>query len=518
MTNLKKTTKEDIKKTLWAAADTFRDNIDASNYKDYVLSMLFVKYLSDTFKENVDELKKEYEGIRLERQIKNLSFVLEDECTFDYLLKNKNNIDIGAIISQALTKIEELNPILSGIFRGIDFNSQANLGTKEQKNPILRELLQDFSTLDLRPSMIETKENEVPADVIGDAYEYMIAMFASDAGKKGGEFFTPSQVSELIAQLVEPKENDRIYDPTCGSGGLLLKAYKKVPSGKVAVYGQEKNAQTWALCTMNMFLHGVDDARIWQGDTLSNPQNIENDQLMKFQVVVANPPFSLDKWDSGFLSEAEADSKGKKKMSADLDPYHRFDWGVPPSSKGDYAFVLHMLASLGADNGRMAVVLPHGVLFRGASEGKIRRHLIENLNVLDAVIGLPANLFYGTGIPACILVFKKNRTRRDVLFIDASGEGNFEKGKNQNVLRDYDIEKIVQAYHARENVDKYAYVASFDEIKENDFNLNIPRYVDTFEEEELVDIDQVKQNIADIEAELAKVQAQMAKYMEELDL
>ena len=291
-----------------------------------------------------------------------------------------------------------------------------------------------------------------------------------------------------------------------------------MPSGKVAVYGQEKNAQTWALCTMNMFLHGVDDARIWQGDTLSNPQNIENDQLMKFQVVVANPPFSLDKWDSGFLSEAEADSKGKKKMSADLDLYHRFDWGVPPSSKGDYAFVLHMLASLGADNGRMAVVLPHGVLFRGASEGKIRRHLIENLNVLDAVIGLPANLFYGTGIPACILVFKKNRTRRDVLFIDASGEGNFEKGKNQNILRDYDIEKIVQAYHARENVDKYAYVASFDEIKENDFNLNIPRYVDTFEEEELVDIDQVKQNIADIEAELAKVQAQMAKYMEELDL
>ena len=269
---------------------------------------------------------------------------------------------------------------------------------------------------------------------------------------------------------------------------------------------------------MNMFLHGVDDARIWQGDTLSNPQNIENDQLMKFQVVVANPPFSLDKWDSGFLSEAEADSKGKKKMSADLDPYHRFDWGVPPSSKGDYAFVLHMLASLDADNGRMAVVLPHGVLFRGASEGKIRRHLIENLNVLDAVIGLPANLFYGTGIPACILVFKKNRISRDVLFIDASGEGNFEKGKNQNILRDYDIEKIVQAYYARENVDKYAYVASFDEIKENDFNLNIPRYVDTFEEEELVDIDQVKQNIADIEAELAQVQAQMKKYMDELGI
>lgn len=284
-----------------------------------------------------------------------------------------------------------------------------------------------------------------------------------------------------MASLVQPKENDRIYDPTCGSGGLLLKAYKKVPSGKVAIYGQELNAQTWALCTMNMFLHGVDDARIWQGDTLSNPQNVEDDNLMKFQVVVANPPFSLDKWDSGFLSEAEADKRGKKKMSAELDQYHRFDWGVPPTSKGDYAFVLHMLSSLDAENGRMAVVLPHGVLFRGASEGKIRRQLVE-MNLLDAVIGLPANLFYGTGIPACILVFKKNRTYRDVLFIDASGDGNFEKGKNQNILRDSDITRIVNAYQARQNEDKYSYVASFDEIKENDFNLNIPRYVDTLME------------------------------------
>ena len=238
---------------------------------------------------------------------------------------------------------------------------------------------------------------------------------------------------------------------------------------------------------------------------------------MKFQVVVANQPLSLDKWDSGFLAEAEADSKGKKKMTAELDPYHRFDWGVPPASKGDYAFVLHMLASLDAENGRMAVVLPHGVLFRGASEGKIRRQLIE-MNLLDAVIGLPSNLFYGTGIPACILVFKKNRTRRDVLFIDAAGDGNYEKGKNQNVLRATDIARIVNAYEARQNEDKYSYVASFDEIKENDFNLNIPRYVDTFEEEELVDIDEVQRNITSIEAELEQVQAQMKVYLENLGL
>ena len=347
----------------------------------------------------------------------------------------------------------------------------------------------------------------------------MISNFASDAGKKGGEFFTPSQVSELVARLVNPQENDRIYDPTCGSGGLLLKAYKKVPNGKVAVYGQELNAQTWALCTMNMFLHNVDDAKIWQGDTLSNPQNIENDEWMTFQVVVANPPFSLDKWDSGFLSNAGLDAKGKKqeKMTATLDPWRRFDWGVPPASKGDYAFVLHMLKCLDANNGRMAIVLPHGVLFRGASEGKIRQQIVE-LNLLDAVIGLPANLFYGTGIPACILVFRKNRTRRDVLFIDVSGDGNYEKGKNQNILRDIDLEKIVDAYNSRENIDKYSYVASYDEIKDNDFNLNIPRYVDTFEEEELVDIDEVKTNITSIEAELAEVQAHMKKYLDELGI
>ena len=267
---------------------------------------------------------------------------------------------------------------------------------------------------------------------------------------------------------------------------------------------------------MNMFLHGIDDAKIWQGDTLANPQNIEDDKLMKFQVVVANPPFSLDKWDSGFLPDT-ADDKKKSKMSADLDIYHRFDWGVPPSSKGDYAFVLHMLNSLDADNGRMGVVLPHGVLFRGASEGRIRQQIIE-FNLLDAVIGLPANLFYGTSIPACILLFKKNRKRRDVLFIDASGDGNFEKGKNQNILRDLDIEKIVSTYKAYKAENKYSYVATFDEIKDNDFNLNIPRYVDTFEEEEMVDIDEVRYNIANIERELKEVQAQIDKYLKELGL
>ena len=506
------TTRRDIEQVLWNACDSFRGKIDSSRYKDYILSMLFVKYLSDVSKEKREEYLRQYEGDlrRVERAMGRERFALDEQATFDYLYDNRNDTEIGQKINVALRKIEDHNSgKLRNVFRAIDFNSQADFGEPKEKNATLRNLLEDFSRLDLSPSQLGA------ADVIGDAYEYMIAMFASDAGKKGGEFFTPSQVSELVASLVQPRENDRIYDPTCGSGGLLLKAYKKVPSDKVAIYGQEMNQQTWALCTMNMFLHGVDDARIWQGDTLSNPHNIDGDSLMKFQVVVANPPFSLDKWDSGFLAGAEADSQGKKKMSAELDPYHRFDLGVPPTSKGDYAFVLHMLASLDAENGRMAVVLPHGVLFRGASEGRIRRQLVE-MNLLEAVVGLPANLFYGTGIPACILVFRKNRPRRDVLFIDASGEGNFEKGKNQNILRDSDIARIVDTYRAWREEPKYSHAASFDEIRENDFNLNIPRYVDTFEEEELVDIDEVQQTIAGIEAELAEVQAQMKEYLEEL--
>ncbi len=511
------TTKQEIKDVLWKACDSFRGKIDSSRYKDYILSMLFVKYLSDLIKEKKEQYVEQYAGDmqRVKRAMKRERFALDKESTFDYLYENRNDNEIGQKINVALSRIEEQNSSkLRNVFRAIDFNSQVDFGDIKDKNTILNNVLKDFKQLDLRPSQLDG------SDIIGDAYEYMIGEFASDAGKKGGEFFTPKQVSELLASLVKPQENDRIYDPTCGSGGLLLKAYKKVPSGKLAVCGQERNAQTWALCKMNMFLHGVDEARIWQGDTLFNPQNIENDKLMKFQVVVANPPFSLDKWDSSFIVNAEPDAKGKKpdKMSASLDIWKRFEWGVPPSSKGDYAFVLHMLHSLDAENGRMAVVLPHGVLFRGASEGKIRKQLIE-MNLLDAVIGLPANLFYGTGIPACVLVFRKGRTRDDVLFIDASGEGNFEKGKNQNLLRDSDIARIVSTYEERAvQVDKYSYRASRDEIRENDYNLNIPRYVDTFEEEDLVDIDEVKRNIANIEAELAEVQAQMAKYMEELGI
>ncbi|MBU8802500.1 type I restriction-modification system subunit M [Bacillus licheniformis] len=504
-------TQDKINSVLWQAADTFRGKIDSSTYKDYILTMLFIKYLSDTYKEHLEEYTKRYDGNeqRIQRALSRERFILDEASTFDYLYSKRNDPEIGEIINKALERIENENTgKLRGVFRNIDFNSEAILGKAKERNAMLRSLLEDFNQLSLRPSQLGNE------DIVGNAYQYMIGLFASDAGKKGGEFYTPAEVSEVLARLVKPRENDRIYDPTCGSGSLLLKVAKQVPSRKVAIYGQERNGATHSLALMNMYLHGIDDAKIEWGDTLANPLHLEDGKLMKFQVIVANPPFSLDKWAMGFAGEGNTDKKFK--MEASLDPYRRFEWGVPPSSKGDYAFVQHMLYSL-AENGRMATILPHGVLFRGSSEGKIRKQIIE-LNLLDAVIGLPEGLFYGTGIPACIMVFRKDRTRKDVLFIDASGEEHYEKGKNQNKLREQDIEKIVETYEKRETIDKYSYLATIDEIRENDYNLNIPRYVDTFEEEEPVDMEAVKENIANIKRELQEVEKQMAKYLEELGL
>lgn len=508
---VEQTTQEKINSVLWQAADTFRGKIDSSTYKDYILTMLFIKYLSDTYKEKLEEYTKRYNGDeqRIQRALSRERFVLDETSTFDYLYSKRNDPEIGEIINKALERIENENAgKLRGVFRNIDFNSEAILGKAKERNAMLRSLLEDFNQLSLRPSQLGNE------DIVGNAYQYMIGLFASDAGKKGGEFYTPAEVSELLARLVKPQENDRIYDPTCGSGSLLIKVAKQVPSKKVAIYGQERNGATHSLALMNMYLHGIDDAKIEWGDTLANPLHLEDGKLMKFQVIVANPPFSLDKWAMGFAGEGNTDKKFK--MEASLDPYRRFEWGVPPSSKGDYAFVQHMLYSL-SENGRMATILPHGVLFRGASEGKIRKQIIE-LNLLDAVIGLPEGLFYGTGIPACIMVFRKDRTRKDVLFIDASGEEHYEKGKNQNKLREHDIEKVVETYEKWETIDKYSYVATLDEIKENDYNLNIPRYVDTFEEEEPVDMETVKENIVTIKKELQEVEAQMEKYLKELGL
>ena len=484
-----------INNTVWKACDTFRGTLDPAQYKDYILTMLFVKYISDVHKEKKEEYKKKYNGdaVRIDRALKHERFKMPENSSFDYLHENRNADNLGELINIALENIEEANRAkLEKVFRNIDFNSEPNLGQTKDRNRRLKNLLMDFAALDLRPSNLEDN------DVIGDSYEYLIANFASDAGKKAGEFYTPKQVSTLLAKLVEPKEEDRIYDPTCGSGSLLLKAAHEVGSPNFSLNGQEVNGSTWALARMNMFLHGRDNATIEWGDTLNNPLHKENDSLKKFDVVVANPPFSLDKWGA---------------EDASSDQFERFWRGVPPKSKGDYAFITHMVESLN-EHGRAGVVLPHGVLFRGSSEGKIRQALIEE-NKLKAVVGLPANLFYGTGIPACILIFDKNKGENtDVLFIDASRE--FENAKNQNFLRDQDIDKVVHTFKTWKTIDKYSYVATLDEIRENDYNLNIPRYVDTFEEEEPIDIAATQQEIAYIKSQMAAVEKQMASYLKEL--
>lgn len=501
----------DINKTVWDACDTFRGVIDPSQYKDYILTMLFIKYISDVNKEKRAQYHEKYDGNqeRIERAMQAERFIIPETSTFDYLYESRNEPNIGSLIDIALADLEEANREKltgesgSGVFRNISFNS-STLGSEKEKNARLKQLLVDFDKLDLMPSHLANK------DAIGDAYEYLISNFASDAGKKAGEFFTPSEVSLLLAKLTKGEPGSLIYDPTCGSGSLLIKAAQQVGTKDVALYGQENNGSTWALAVMNMFLHGFDNASIRWGDTIRNPRHTESPtSLKKFDVVVANPPFSLKKW-------------GKEE--AETDAFNRFWRGMPPTSRGDWAFVLHMIESAKENSGKVGVIVPHGVLFRGSSEGKIRQKLIEE-NMLDAVIGLPNNLFYGTGIPASILIFNKAREAKktDVLFIDASA--HFKSGTNQNQLRAEDIDRIVNTYREFKNgaypagvvEDKYSYVATFEEIKENDFNLNIPRYVDTFEEEEPVDMKAVKEEIQNLEKELEEVQGKMKKYLEKLD-
>ena len=519
------TTRKDIETALMRGADSLRDTIDASNYKDYVLPIMFVKYLSDSYQEELEKLQTKYDGERLERQKKYLPFIINEEASFSYLYESRYGDNLGQTINMALRKIEnDNNQQLAGVLTAADYNSETSLGNRDHKNAILRDLLEDFVGLDLRPSQIEVKDGQVPADVIGDAYEYMIGQFASMAGKKAGSFYTPAAVSEVMSRLVDVRPGERVYDPTCGSGSLLIKTAKKQNANAVSIYGQEVNGSSIAMAKMNMYIHEINDAKIAWGDTLANPIHLDGDgNLMLFDAIVANMPFSKDKWSAGFNPGGESSGKGKKefKMEPSLDKYHRFDWGVPPSSKGDWAFLLHMLASA-ARGGRIAAVTPHGVLFRGASEGTLRKKVIDE-NLLDAVIGLPENLFFGTSIPACILLFKKDRSNTDILFIDASktdehGNLRFIKGKNQNELTEKNISDIITAFTNRVDVEKFAHVAKLDEIRRNDYNLNIPRYVDTFEEEELVDIEQVQSNIKRIKEELVNVEAQMELYLKKLGL
>jgi type I restriction enzyme M protein len=498
-----KITQQQINQTAWAACDTFRGVVDAGQYKDYILVMLFLKYISDLWQDHVETYRKQFAGdeARIRRRLERERFVLPEGASFYDLYEQRNEANIGELINIAFERIEDANRAkLEGVFRNIDFNSEANLGRVKDRNRRLKNLLEDFAkpAMDLRPS-------RVTEDIIGECYIYLISRFASDAGKKAGEFYTPTAVSGLLAKLAAPKAGDTICDPACGSGSLLVQASQEVGSENFALFGQEVNGATWALARMNMFLHAKDAARIEWCDTLNSPALIEGDHLMKFDVVVANPPFSLDKWGA---------------EGAANDQYARYWRGVPPKSKGDYAFITHMIEIAKRQTGRVAVIVPHGVLFRGGAEGAIRKALIEE-NLLDAVVGLPANLFTTTGIPVAILVFDRSReegganaARKDVLFIDASKE--FTPGKTQNVMDEVHIEKVLETYRNRAEVEKYSHRALPAEIAENDYNLNIPRYVDTFEAEEEIDVAALQGDINKLEAQLADVRAKMAGYLKEL--
>lgn len=494
-----------VNKALWSACDVFRGTVSADTYKDYILTMLFLKYISDVWQDHYDNYKNEYgdEPELIEEMMKNERFVLPRESNFYTLHERRFEPGNGERIDMALHALEEANgtklkDVGKSVFQDISFNTD-KLGEEKQKNTILKDLLEVFAVpeLDLKPSRVGS------LDVIGNGYEFLIKNFAASGGQKAGEFYTPPEVSDLIAELLDPQKGDSICDPACGSGSLLMKCGRKVVSNhnskEYALYGQEAIGSTWSLAKMNMFLHGEDNHKIEWGDTIRNPKLLDkNGDLMLFDIVTANPPFSLDKW--GY-------------EQAENDKFDRFRRGLPPKTKGDYAFISHMIETLKPVTGRMGVVVPHGVLFRGSSEGKIREKLI-NENLLDAVIGLPEKLFYGTGIPAAILIFKKQKSDDSVLFIDASRE--FKSGKNQNNLTEENIAKIVETYRARESLDKYAYLATLQEVKDNDYNLNIPRYVDTFEEEAEIDLVAVRAERKQLKTQLAELEVQMAKYLEEL--
>ncbi len=495
------TDQKKLNKTLWNAADSSRTTLDAGVYKDYVLVMLFYKYLSDLSKLQHKKYQERYgdDEARIQEKMKLDRFYLPEGTSFDELYQQIEKDTIGQDLNKAFHKIEDNNKEkLQGLLTSLDFNSENKLGKLESRNKMIRHLMHDFHKIDL---------TKVDGDLIGESYMYLIERFGADAGKKAGEFFTVRSVAKLLARLAQPKDGARICDPAMGSGGLLLMAGEEVGSKNYALYGQESTGSTYQLARMNMFLHEQDSARIEWGDTLNNPLLVENDRLMLFDICVANPPFSLKKWGA---------------ENAESDPYNRFHRGIPPKDKGDFAFITHMIETVKPKTGRVAVIVPHGVLFRGGAEGKIRQKILEE-NLVEAVIGLPAGLFSTVSISVVILILDRSRevgganeAKKDIIFIEASKE--FVPGKAQNSLSEENANKIFDTYVGRKEIEKFSRLVTPEEIKENDYNLNITRYVDTFEEEEPIDIAANLKELAELEPEIKRLEGEMEQYLKELNI
>jgi type I restriction enzyme M protein len=492
-----KMTQQKLESHLWGAANILRGSIDAADFKHYIFGLLFYKRLCDVWQEEYEQRLAEFGDEDMAADPEEHRFDIPSGHSWDDVRKHTTNI--GEHLNMAFHAIEDANFRLRGIFQDVDFNNKERF-----PDAVLERLLQHFEKHRLRHADVED-------DVLGNAYEYLIAKFADDAGKKGGEFYTPKMVVRLMVECLQPEEGMSVYDPTCGSGGMLLEAIAYLKrKGKdhraLMLYGQERNLNTWAICKMNMFLHGIDDVSIERGDTLRDPKHLITEGgkvLMTFDRVLANPPFSLKEWGH------EQWSKGDK--------FGRDTYGCPPASYGDLAFVQHMLASL-KPRGAMAVVVPHGVLFRGGTEATIRRGIIES-NLLDAIVSLAPNLFYGTGIPACIWLLRQDRpsTRKGkLLFIDGANE--FTAATNQNLLEAAHVTKVVTAYREYKTVPGFSHVASIQEITDNDYNLNIPRYIHSNQSDEGIDLRAELRILASLREQRNNAEDRMLQLVKELDL